>query len=61
MKRGDKKMARESSALAMEKLNSDRICRLEEKVDTLHITQAQKPSTEVDKTVDKLIWKRKRK
>lgn len=34
---------------------------IEKKVDTLHITQAQKPTTEVDKTVDKLIQKRKKK
>jgi len=32
---------------------------IEKKVDNLHITRAQKPSTEFDKTVDKLIEKRK--
>jgi hypothetical protein len=34
---------------------------IEEKVDNLHITKAQKPVTEIDKTVDKLITKRKKK
>lgn len=34
---------------------------IEKKVDHLHITRAEKPSTEVDKTVDKLIEKRKKK
>ena len=34
---------------------------IEEKVDKLHITRAQKPVTELDKTVDKLISKRKKK
>ena len=34
---------------------------IEEKVDNLHITRAQKPVTELDKTVDKLITKRKKK
>lgn len=34
---------------------------IEEKIDTLHITKAKKPVTELDKTVDKLITKRKKK
>ena len=34
---------------------------IEEKVDNLHITRAQKPVTQLDKTVDKLIAKRKKK
>jgi hypothetical protein len=34
---------------------------IEEKVDNLHITRAQKPVDELDKTVDKLISKRKKK
>ncbi len=34
---------------------------IEKKVDKLHITRAQKPATAVDKTVDKLIEKRKKK
>jgi hypothetical protein len=34
---------------------------IEEKVDNLHITRAQKPVTELDKTVDKLILKSKKK
>jgi hypothetical protein len=34
---------------------------IEKKVDHLHINRAQKPTTEVDKTVDKLIQKRKKK
>lgn len=34
---------------------------IEDKVDNLHITRAQKPATEVDRTVDKLIQKRKKK
>jgi hypothetical protein len=34
---------------------------IEHKVDDLHKTKAKKPVTEVDKTVDKLIEKRKRK
>jgi len=32
---------------------------IEEKVDNLHITRAQKPVTELDKRVDKLIDKKK--
>ena len=34
---------------------------IEGKVDNLHITKAQKPVTELDKKVDKLIDKRKKK
>ena len=34
---------------------------IEEKIDNLHKTRAQKPVTELDKKVDKLISKRKRK
>jgi hypothetical protein len=34
---------------------------IEEKVDNLHITRAQKPDNELDKTVDKLISKKKKK
>ena len=34
---------------------------IEKRVDNLHITSADKPSSEVDKTVDKLIKKNKRK
>ena len=34
---------------------------IENNVDKLHIKKAQKPVTEVDKTVDKLIAKRKKK
>jgi len=34
---------------------------IEEKVDTLHITRAEKSGDEVDKTVDRLIKKNKRK
>ena len=34
---------------------------IEDKVDNLHITRAQKPVSELDKTVDKLISKRKKK
>jgi hypothetical protein len=34
---------------------------IEEKVDNLHITRAQKPVTELDKTVDRLLQKRKKK
>ena len=34
---------------------------IEKKVDTLHIIRAGKPSSRVDKTVDKLIEKRKKK
>ena len=34
---------------------------IEEKVDTLHITKAQKPVTKLDKTVDRLLQKRKKK
>ena len=34
---------------------------IEEKVDDLHITRAQKPVTELDKTVDRLLKKRKKK
>jgi len=33
---------------------------IEEKVDNLHITRAKKPVTELDKTVDKLISKKKK-
>ena len=34
---------------------------IEEKVDNLHITRAQRPVTQLDKTVDRLIDKRKKK
>jgi len=34
---------------------------IEEKVDNLHITRAKKPVTGLDKTVDKLISKKKKK
>jgi len=34
---------------------------IEKKVDVLHIANAKKPSSTVDKTVDKLIEKRKKK
>jgi len=34
---------------------------IEERVDNLHITRAQKPVTELDKTVDRLLQKRKKK
>jgi hypothetical protein len=34
---------------------------IEKKIDKLHITRAQKPTTQVDKTVDKIIQKRKKK
>ena len=34
---------------------------IEEKVDDLHIIKAQKPVTELDKTVDRLLQKRKKK
>ena len=34
---------------------------IEEKIDKLHITKAKKPTTEIDKTVEKLIEKRKKK
>jgi len=34
---------------------------IEEKVDNLHITKAQKPVTKLDKTVDRLLHKRKKK
>jgi hypothetical protein len=34
---------------------------IESEIDNLHITRAQKPITEVDKAIDKLISKRKRK
>jgi len=34
---------------------------IEKKVDKPHITQAQKPTTKIDKKVDKLIQKRKKK
>jgi hypothetical protein len=34
---------------------------IEKKIDKLHITRAQKPTTEVDKTVDKVIQKSKKK
>ncbi|MCJ7572166.1 MAG: hypothetical protein MUO82_09885 [Candidatus Thermoplasmatota archaeon] len=34
---------------------------IEKKVDNLHIIRVQKPATEVDKTVDKLIQKRRKK
>jgi hypothetical protein len=34
---------------------------IEEKVDNLHITRAKKPDTEIDKTVDKLVTKKKKK
>ena len=33
---------------------------IENKVDNLHKTRAEKPVTELDKTVDKLIYKRKK-
>ena len=45
--------------------NDQRIWRdvssIEEKVDNLHISRAEKPVTELDKTVDKLILKKKKK
>jgi len=34
---------------------------IEKKVDILHITRAEKPESEVDRTVDRLIKKNKRK
>ena len=34
---------------------------IEERVDNLHITKAQKPVTKLDKTVDRLLQKRKKK
>lgn len=34
---------------------------IEKNIDKLHITRAQKPTTRVDKTVDKIIQKRKKK
>ena len=34
---------------------------IENKIDNLHITRAQKPVTELDKTVDRLLQKRKKK
>ena len=34
---------------------------IEEKVDNLHITKANKPVTELDKTVDRLIEKKQKK
>lgn len=34
---------------------------IEGKIDNIHITRAEKPVTELDKTVDKLISKRKKK
>lgn len=34
---------------------------IEKKVDKIHITRAQKPTTEIDKTVDKVIQKRNKK
>lgn len=34
---------------------------IEKKIDKLHITKAQKPTTELDKTVDIIIQKRKKK
>ena len=34
---------------------------IEKNIDNLHITQAQKPVTQLDKTVDRLLKKRKKK
>ena len=57
--------SKKSSGKHSSKPSDQRIWRdvdsIEEKVDTLHISRAQKPVTELDKTVDKLISKKKKK